>query len=186
MGEPSHLQPTESTLGITIDEFILVIMVIFSLFGVGITNLAPQDAFLYWISMIFAFGIAAMISGWWQVKEKGHVRGHLLKDLLFLQSLHWLGSLVTVLGIFVMLHSGRMSNETAGLVMQMILGLAAFLDGIRIGWRFSLAGAYLVVAAVIASTMKNDMPLLIILGLALVAATVYWEKYRRKQQRSSI
>lgn len=178
MNELQRHVPHKTTLGVTIDEIVLISLLILSLVGMGITHFSPQESFMYWLAMIFVFGIAAMISGGWQAKEKGHVSGHLLKDLLVLQSLHWLGALLTVLAIFILLQSGRMSSETAGLVILLVLGLSTFLDGIRIGWRYSLAGIYLGTAAVLAAVVKNFLPLLILLSIAMVAGTVYWEKRR--------
>ncbi|TAN49440.1 MAG: hypothetical protein EPN21_11945 [Methylococcaceae bacterium] len=184
MSESGNAEQTAVTQSIAVDEIVLIILVMLSLVGVGITHFSPSESFMYWLAMIFVFGIAAMIAGWAQAKEQGHVRGHLLKELFFLQSLHWLGSLLTVLCIFAMLQSGRMSAETAGLVILLILGLATFLDGIRIGWRYSLAGVYLGVTAMVAVLVKNYVPILILVGMTIVAATIYWEKQRIVRQKS--
>lgn len=178
MSEPSNAEQTAATKSVAIDEIVLITLVVLSLVGVGITHFSPSESFMYWLVMIFVFGIAAMVAGWSQAKEKGHVRGHLLKELFFLQSLHWLGSLLTVLCVFAMLQTGRMSSETAGLVILLILGLATFLDGIRIGWRYSLAGVYLGVTALVAVLVKNYVPILIVIGVIIVSATIYWEKRR--------
>lgn len=185
MNELQRQAPNKTSLGVTIDEIVLISMLVLSLVGMGITQFSPQESFMYWLAMIFVFGIAAMISGSWQAKEKGHVSGHLLKDLLVLQSLHWLGALFTVLAVFILLQSGRMSSETAGLVILLILGLSIFLDGIRIGWRYSLAGIYLGSSAVLAALVKNFLPLLIVLSIAMVAGTVYWEKRRSAPRQDS-
>lgn len=178
MNEPTQAEQAGAVQRLPIDEIVLIVMVALSLVGMAITHFSPQESFMYWLAMIFVFGVAAIVAGWSQAKEKGHVRGYLLKELFFQQALHWLGSLLTVLAIFVLLLNGRMSSETAGLVILLILGLATFLDGIRIGWRYSLAGAYLEVTAVVAALVKNFIPLLFVLGVAIVAATIYWEKRR--------
>lgn len=182
MSEPENSTSNETPRGIAIDEIVLIILVVLSLIGMGITHFSPQESFMYWLVMIFTFGIAAMVAGWWQAKEKGHVRGHLIKELFFLQSLHWLGSLLTVLGVFVLLQNGRMSNETAGLVILLILGLATFLDGIRIGWRFSLAGVFLSSTALVAALVKNFVPVMIVMGVVVVAATIYLDKRRAERK----
>lgn len=165
-------EPLPDGPNMAIDEIILVAMVVLSLIGVGIIRYYPQDAFIYWLAMNFVFGIAAMVAGRTQALEKGHVRGHLVKELLIVQSLHWLGSLLAVFGAFVFLHYGRLSPDSAGLVILLILGLATFLDGIRIGWRFSLAGIYLGTTAVIATVVENFMPWQIGVGFLLIALTL--------------
>jgi hypothetical protein len=180
---PPPATPENDKPNLAIDEIILVIMVILSLVGVGIIRFSPQEAFIYWLVMIFVFGLAAMIAGRSQALEKGHVRGHLVRELLALQSLHWFGSLLTVFGAFTLLQYNRMSSETAGLVILLILGLATFLDGIRIGWRFSLAGLYLGLTAIFATVMDNFMPILIAIGCILIALTLDPKKLLRRLTR---
>lgn len=169
---PAPVTPEDDKPNMAIDEIILVAMVILSLIGVGIIRYYPQDAFIYWLAMNFVFGIAAMVAGRSQAIEKGHVRGHLIKELLVLQSLHWFGSLLAVFGVFILLQYGRISPDSAGLVILLILGLATFLDGIRIGWRFSLAGIYLGTTAIIATVVENFMPWQIGIGFILIALTI--------------
>jgi hypothetical protein len=168
---PNPVPSEDDKPNMAIDEIILVAMVILSLIGVGIIRFYPQDAFIYWLAMNFVFGLAAMVAGRSQALERGHVRGHLVKELLIVQSLHWLGSLLAVFGAFILLQYGRMSSETAGLVILLILGLATFLDGIRIGWRFSLAGVYLGTTAIIATVVENFMPWQVGIGFILIALT---------------
>jgi hypothetical protein len=182
---PTPAEPEPDQPNMAIDEVVLVAMVILSLIGVGIIRYYPQDAFIYWLAMNFVFGIAAMVAGRTQAIDKGHVRGHLVKELLVVQSLHWLGSVMAVFGAFVLLHYGRLSPDSAGLVILLILGLATFLDGIRIGWRFSLAGLYLGTTAVIATVVENFMPWQIGVGFLLIAFTMNPVKLLRILTRRS-
>jgi hypothetical protein len=159
-------------------EIILIFMVILSLAGIVITNFSPDDAFMYWLAMIFIFGLLAMAAGWSQAKEKGAVRGYLLKELLVIQSLHWFGSLATVFCVFAFMQSGRIDSETTGLMVLLILAMATFLDGIRIGWRYSLAGIYLGTTAVVANYVQEFLLILIVLAIVVIAFSIYWEKRR--------
>lgn len=164
-----------------VEEVILVIMVIFSLLGVAVTDFSPQDAFMYWMAMIFVFGFAAMIAGWHNAKRHYDPdgEGNEVKALFKTQSLHWLGSLVTVVCLFSFVEAGHMSQEATGLMVLLILALTTYLDGIRIGWRFCLTGMYLATAAVAANFLENFMPWLFVLAILIIGITVWREK--RKQ-----
>jgi hypothetical protein len=173
MAKPAKKRPAAP-----VEEIILIIMVIFCLLGVAVTDFSPQDAFMYWMAMIFVFGFAAMIAGWHNAKRHydPHGEGNEVKELFKVQSLHWLGSLVTVVCLFSFVEAGHMSQEATGLMVLLILALTTYLDGIRIGWRFSLTGMYLATAAVAANFLENFMPWLFALAIAIIAITVWREK----------
>lgn len=161
-----------------VEEVILIIMVIFCLVGIAVTDFSPQDAFMYWMAMIFVFGFAAMIAGWHNAKRHydPNGEGNEVRELFKIQSLHWLGSLVGVLCLFSFVEAGHMSQEATGLMVLLILALTTFLDGIRIGWRFSLTGMYLAIAVVAANLLESFMLWLFALAILIIAITVYREK----------
>lgn len=161
-----------------VEEVILIIMVIFCLLGIAITDFSPQDAFMYWMAMIFVFGFAAMIAGWHTAKRHydPNGEGNEVREIFKTQSLHWLGSLVTVVCLFSFVEAGHMSQEATGLMVLLILALTTYLDGIRIGWRFCLTGIYLGAAAVAANFLENFMPWLFALAILIIGFTVYLEK----------
>ncbi len=161
-----------------VEEVILIIMVIFCLVGIAVTDFSPQDAFMYWMAMIFVFGFAAMIAGWHNARRHfdPNGEGNEVKELFKMQSLHWLGSLVAVLCLFSFVEAGHMTQEATGLMVLLILALTTFLDGIRIGWRFSLTGMYLAAAVVGANLLESFMPWMFGLAVLIIAITVYREK----------
>lgn len=161
-----------------VEEAILIVLVIFCLLGISITDFSPQDSFMYWMAMIFVFGIAAMIAGWHNAKRHYDPDGEAnqVKGLLQIQSLHWLGSLVSVICLFSFVEAGHMSQEATGLMVLLILGLTTYLDGIRIGWRFCLIGIYLAISAVATNYFKTALPGLLVLALLIIAFTVWREK----------
>ena len=69
-----------------------------------------------------------------------------------------------------------MTQEATGLMVLLILALTTFLDGIRIGWRFSLTGMYLAAAVVAANLLESFMPWMFGLAVLIIAITVYREK----------
>ena len=161
-----------------VEEVILIIMVIFCLVGIAVTDFSPQDAFMYWMAMIFVFGFAAMIAGWHNARRHfdPNGEGNEVKELFKMQSLHWLGSLVAVLCLFSFVEAGHMTQEATGLMVLLILALTTFLDGIRIGWRFSLTGMYLAAAVVAANLLESFMPWMFGFAVLIIAITVYREK----------
>jgi hypothetical protein len=173
----TNLQPSPSE-GPGIAEIVLIIMVILSLAGIGLTHYSPEDAFIYWMGMIFLFGILAIIAGWDHAKRYGPTPadGTRFRKLWAIQSLHWLGSLVAVLCVFTLMQTGRIDGQTTGLMVLILLALATFLDGIRIGWRFCIAGMYLAAAAVITNYVQAFLPTLFLLAAAIIGVTIYLDK----------
>lgn len=172
--------PTRKRAHLPVEETILIILILLSLAGIAITDFSPPDAFMYWMAMIFVFGIAAMIAGWHHARVKHYLyaEGNMAKTLFKVQSLHWLGSLAAVFCVFAFAEEGRMSLETASLMILLILALATFLDGVRIGWRFSLAGMYLALTSLIANYVEDFMIWLFALAIAIIVLTLLWEKRR--------
>jgi putative Mn2+ efflux pump MntP len=163
-----------------VEEVVLIIIIVLCLVGIAVTDFSPQDAFVYWMSMIFVFGICAMITGWFNAKliHDPEEEGHKIKEMFVDQFLHWLGALVAVGCLFSFVEAERIDQETTSLMVLLILALATYLDGIRIGWRFSLAGIYLALTAVAANFIDTFMPWLVALAVVIIGVTVYFEKRR--------
>lgn len=117
-----------------IEEAILILLLILSLVGIGITDYSPSDGYGYWLIMVVVFAVFAILIGWLQSKH----RTEDLKLILREQTIHWATSLFAVAGIFLIHQSGRIAEDDAGLIILLILSLATMLDGLRVGWRFSL------------------------------------------------
>ena len=179
-------KPEPKSSAAPVEEVILIIMVIFCLVGIAVTDFSPQDAFMYWMAMIFVFGFAAMIAGWHNAKRHYDPdgEGNEVKELFKVQSLHWLGSLVTVVCLFSFVEAGHMSQEATGLMVLLILGLTTYLDGIRIGWRFCLTGMYLAVAAVATNFLESSMWWLFALAILIIGVTV-WREQRKSAEYES-
>lgn len=163
-----------------IEEAILVLLLILSLVGIGITDFSPADGYGYWIIMVLLFGLFAMIIGWQQSKH----RSDDFKIILREQSIHWATSLLVVGGAFLILQSGRIAEEETGLIILLILSLSTILDGLRVGWRFSLVGLFLGVAAVVSVYTPHFLWVELAIAILIVAATVLWELWMEKKAQS--
>ncbi len=160
-----------------IEEAILILLLILSILGIGITDYSPDDGYGYWLIMVVVFGLFAVLIAWLQSKKHDVLDfTHIVKE----QFLHWFTSLVVVGGAFLLQKSGQLNEISASLVILLILSLATMLDGIRIGWRFSLVGLYLGPSAVVVAYFENFMWVEIVIAIAIVAMTIIWEIWINK------
>lgn len=164
-----------------IEEAILILLLILSLVGIGITDYSPADGYGYWIIMVLVFALFAILIAWLQSKH----RTSDFKKILREQSLHWATSLLVVGGAFLIQKSGRLAPENAGLVILLILSLSTILDGLRVGWRFSLVGLFMGVSAVIAAYTEHFLWIELLIALVIVAATILWEILLEKRAQAS-
>jgi len=127
--------------------------------------------------MMLLFGLFAMIIGWIQSKH----RADDFKIILREQSMHWATSLLVVGGAFLIHQSGRIAEEDAGLIILLILSLSTILDGLRVGWRFSLVGLFLGVAAVVSVYTPHFLWIELGIAMLIVAVTIAWELWMEKK-----
>jgi hypothetical protein len=165
-----------------VEEAVLILLLIFSLAGVGITSFSAIDGYWYWMAMIFIFGLSAMLLGYTKAKQGDH----LVRELWAVQSLHWLGVIAVVGAVFSLLHAGMLEEDSTGLVILLILALATYLDGIRLGWRFSMVGVFLAITAVTVAHIDEFMWVIIPLALVIVAFTIYWGNRRAKRRSENV
>lgn len=163
-----------------IEEGILIFLLILSLAGIAITDYSPDDGYGYWLIMVFVFALFAILIAWLQSKHNDGDFAEIVKE----QSLHWSTSLLVVVGAFLLQKSGQLSPATASLVILLLLSLATMLDGLRIGWRFSLVGLYLGVSSVIRAFYGSIMWLDTLIAIIIVAATFFWGYWMNQRENS--
>jgi uncharacterized membrane protein YiaA len=160
-----------------VEEGILILLLILSLLGIWTTDFSPVDGYGYWIFMVFIFALFAVVIAWLQSRH----RLTDFKKILREQSIHWGTSLLMVEGIFSLQKSEHLTQEDAGLVIMMILAQATILDGLRVGWRFSLVGIFLGISAIIAAHTKHFFWIELIIGIFIVSATILVEIWLAKR-----
>ncbi|MFK5947785.1 MAG: hypothetical protein QM500_03310 [Methylococcales bacterium] len=157
-----------------IEEIVLFIVLLLSLLGMGITDFSPLESHRYWSLMIIVFAIASIILGW----ARNEYKEDHFKKLIVWQAIHWGATLATVSGVYLLLHTGRLNYESAGLIIELILGLSLFLDGHLLGWRVSLLGILVGVTAIVAAYVEEYIWVILLLSLCVVVISYYWEKHR--------
>ena len=159
-----------------IEEIVLFLVLVLALIGMAITDYSPAKSHRYWTLMILLFAFASIGLGW----SREEYQGHIFKELVIRQLIHWGATLATVSGVYLLLHTGRLNFESTGLVIELIIGLALFLDGRNLGWRFSLLGILVGATAIIAAYVEEYIWVILMASLCLSVITYHWEKYRRK------
>lgn len=160
-----------------IEEAILVLLLILSLVGIGIMDFSPADGYGYWLIMMLLFAVFAIIIGWQQSKHRADDFKLILRE----QSIHWATSILVVGGAFLIHQSGRIAEEDAGLIILLILSLSTILDGLRVGWRFSLVGLFLGAAAVVSVYTQHFLWIELGIAVLIVAVTIAWELWTERR-----
>ena len=93
------------------------------------------------------------------------------------QLLHWGATLMAIFLSFAFVKTGRMTYESSGLIILLILSLSTFLDGFHVGWRFYLAGIFLGITAILAAFVEEYMWILLVMAIVIVVFSTYLEKY---------
>ncbi len=154
-----------------IEDIILLVLLVLCLVGMAITNFSPARSYRYWLSMTAVFWVAGMVIVWSKKPE------HKVRAVLLVQTAHWLATAIAVIGVFVLLNTGRLNYETTGLVLLLVLGLAVFLDGYRISWRLSLLGIMLGISSILAALVEQYIWIITFGSLAALVAIVLWERF---------
>ncbi|MDD5322855.1 MAG: hypothetical protein PHD43_20035 [Methylococcales bacterium] len=160
-----------------VEEAILILLLVLSLIGVRITDYSPVDGYGYWMIMVFVFALFAITIAWLQSKH----RITDFKKILREQSIHWLTSLLMVEGIFSLQRSEHLTQANAGIVIMMILAQSTILDGLRVGWRFSLVGIFLGASAIIAANTQHFFWIELIIAIFIVIVTILIEFWLEKR-----
>jgi hypothetical protein len=155
------------------EELAYFLVTVLSLIGVGITDYAPTQSWVYWFFMIAVFATLAIVLEKLQVSRKELP----FSKLLVTQLIHWGGTLLAVLISFSFVKTGRMTYDGDGLLILLILSLATFLDGVHVGWRFYLAGLLLGLTTIFASYFEEFMWMILAIAVISIVFAIYLEKY---------
>ncbi len=174
-----QLMPLKRYFGI--EEAVFILLMILSLLGIIITDFSQHDGYGYWMFMVLVFGVLSMFVSWLQAKNNESDIAEIVK----VQGLHWFHTLIIV-GVSSLLNkSGELTELSATLVILLILALATMLDGMRIGWQFSLLGFFLAACALIVVYVEEFIWVCGGLALLVVIGTLFWG-YRLRRQSTRV
>jgi hypothetical protein len=154
-------------------EIILILLLLFSIIGIGITDFSPADSHLYWFAMVPVFAGACLILEWSRARGKGQKWTTIVRNQLLL----WFGLLLAVFLVYLLLHTGRLDNENTGLIILLLLALTIFFAGIQLGWRLFIVGIFLDLALIGAAYLEEFVWVFLIIALVVVAILILLKRY---------
>jgi len=163
--------------GLKIFEIIFVVLVVLSLIGVGITDFSPTHSYWYWFAMAPIFACACLIIEWTHVRNEGKRWLSILRT----QLLTWFGLLVAVQAVFLLLRAGRLTYESTGLVILLLLALTTFIAGINLGYQLCLLGGFLGLTLLMVAYLEQYVWVLAFVAMMVVGAILYG--FKRKIKR---
>jgi hypothetical protein len=154
-------------------EIILIVLILLSIIGIGITDFSPADSHLYWLAMVPVFAGACLILEWSRARGRGQKWTTIVRNQLLL----WFGLLLAVRLVYMLLHTGRLDNENTGLIILLLLALTTFFAGIHLGWRLCLVGGFLGAALVAATYLEEYVWMLVIIAMVILAVVFLLKRY---------
>jgi hypothetical protein len=159
-------------------EIIFVVLVLLSLIGVGITDFSPARSYWYWFAMAPIFAGACLFMEWSQARREGTSWLIIIRT----QLLTWLGLLAATQVVFLLLRAGRLTYESTGLVILLLLALTTFISGIHLGFQLCLLGVFLGLTLLLVAYLEQYVWVVVFLAVlgAIVTFYVAKRKWRSK------
>jgi hypothetical protein len=155
------------------DEIILVVLVLLSIIGIAVTNIARPYGLQYWLSMVPAFAGCSIFYGWSQARREGLPA----KKILRVQVFHWVALALAAYAVYLLEYTGRIDREAAGLVTLLALALTTFLAGVHFNWRFSVLGLILGLTMVGAAFLQEFFWMIVIPAVVVGAGLMLFKKH---------
>ena len=149
-----------------------LVLVFFSVIGVTVTHTMLQYSQYYWLFMFVVFGAVFSTASKISTQSSTSVVSHIF---------HWLGAIVGVLIVYAYVHTGRITQEQAGLLMLLVLAMSTYMDGLRINYRFWLVGVFLALIAVVIAYLEEYIWPILIASISLLVLSFYLLQRSRKQ-----
>jgi len=159
-----------------------MLLVLLSVIGVGITDYSPADAHRYWIFMVFVCAVTSILAGISQPRQKKNMRS---LSWISVQVLHWSACIAAVLIVYSLVHSGRINNADAGLILLLLLALTVFLNGAHVGRYFYLLGALLGLMTVTMAYIEQYIWFILIAAVIVMIVAIYWDRLVAGHSRPS-
>jgi hypothetical protein len=161
------------------DGVIMILLVLLAVVGIGITDFSPQFSHWYWLAMVIVIGIACVVMEWSRARKKGLSAATIVKKEVFI----WLSVLVAVNLVYFLFQSGRLDSENTGLVILLILALAAFLAGMRQDWRLCLLGILLGGALILATYLEEFLWIVLMVVLSAAAGIYFLARFKSAPEK---
>lgn len=162
-----------------IQAIIALLLVGLGLIGLGLMDFAPLYSEWYWAIAMPIFAGMSIYIGWRNAKRRGENAKLELKR----QAFHWIGFFVSLKLVVVLIHTGTIERESAGLVSLVLLALTCYLAGIHFEPAFVLVGILLAIAAASAAYLEEYLMIILVIVFLLLAMVAIQLRSRKSQLR---
>jgi hypothetical protein len=152
----------------TIATVVAVIMVLLALVGVGLTTTSSSFAATYWICLVPVYGLLCIGTALLRVGAGGHLQ----RNVVIRQTLHWVGIAIALGLDFYVRGSGEETGVATGLNALLVLALGCYLAGVHLEWLFAVVGVLLTLALVIVAKADQYLWLIFVVGGLTVAVMI--------------
>ena len=90
--------------------------------------------------------------------------------------MHWSACVAAVLIVYSLVHTGRINNADAGLILLLILALTVFLNGAQVGRYFYLLGMLLGSMTVLMAYIEQYIWFILIVAVVVMMVAIYWDR----------
>lgn len=151
-----------------------------SYIGIAVTNVSPKGGYWYWVVMVPVFAVIILLTQWARLRGQDVEWSKILREQLF----HWIGLFIAIQLQYLLVRTGRINYEAAGLANMVLLTFGVFLEGVYLDWRFYLVGLFLALGLVLAILVETYL-WLILLVFAVVTVTLGWYLIKFRSAPSS-
>ncbi len=173
MGQQSNIRR------LLIAEWPYALLYVAVVIGVGVTNVDPGSALLFWQILIPVFGALALVIGWERSGSENQERIWFAVRTVA----HWAALFVLVRMLYIPQLRDVLNNETMGLLMILLIGYSALQAGIYGNLRMVVVGLFLIFSGIgIAFLDDAAVAITIVLGLGAIlalAGSILWQKFHQ-------
>ena len=157
-----------------IDQIVFSALIVLAVVGVVITDISPTNAHGYWVFTLVAYACTVIFCG----RKLANAQEKNFGRFVVEQIIHWGGSLVAILCVYTLVHTGTITYAEAGAIMLLILALATFLAGSHAGWRFYVLGALLALTTVLMAYIEEFMWIIVLVAIVIIASTYFFTRHK--------
>jgi hypothetical protein len=151
-----------------------LLLLILSLIGICLANLAHAHSTLYWGLMTPVCALTCIIEAW-----RNSAEHHARVRLVVLQAAQWAGVMVAMYLVGVSDLRDLLDDDALGLMMLTLLALGLFISGLNLLiWQFCVLGMFLAVAVPVIAWVEAASVLLVLLAALIVVGALAWLWFR--------
>lgn len=175
--EPGH----EGHRLLWIEAALFLLLIALSIIGVAVTDFATRRALDYWLAVLPVFAAVNIFLGWSKAKRREETVVWVLRE----QLLHWAALALAFCMVYLLQQTGRLDNESAGLVALLGLALTTFLAGVHFDWRFAGLGVLLGVLVLFAAVLEEYFWLATLVGAVGAVLILVWRHFEHRRSAAA-